>query len=199
MHLSQLFHKCLVLRPNAILCKYNDIYVIKKRWKSIKTFAKTILVVMFPAEIFQLIFRCCDIDTKLALRKVYPDFAYRNDKVISYIHLEPLTVYNPHYAGRVPLNIPFIDNPWDNDTWLPWVMGSDDNKWWELIWGRYRVLRSNCQKCGGAFEYSTFTCNQTDFADSRYLVSTRRSNLAPSHASNWLGSLCSSCLKSQPS
>jgi hypothetical protein len=146
---------------------------------------------MFPAEIFQSIFRCCDIDTRVALRRAHSGFAYRDGRVPVTIRLDPLTVYDPHHPGPVVLNIPFMsDNPWDTRTRRPWVMGSDDDRWWELIWGRYRVIRGYCHDCK-ADEYSTFTCNETDVVKPGYHMSTERTNAPPIAAKNWLGSVCS--------
>jgi len=147
---------------------------------------------ILPSELMQEIFRLCDIDARLLLRRAHGRLVdYKDGKVAPDIRLDPLTVYNKHYSGKVFLNRPFgPDNPWNTMTRNPWVMGTADNGWWELIWGRYRIIRGYCQHCGGD-EYSTFTCNKTDVARPGYLFSTARTNLPASCANNWLGALCS--------
>lgn len=147
---------------------------------------------LLPPELMQELFRACDIERRLLLRAAFRGLVdYKDGKVVADISLNPLTVYNNNYPGKVFLNAPFMsDNPWNTMTRKPWVMGTAGNRWWELIWGRYRVIRSYCQYCGGD-EYSTFTCNETDVVRPGYLFATARINLPASCANNWLGAVCS--------
>ena len=134
-------------------------------------------------EIAQRIYEFCDIDTKLVLSRA-TGVRYKNKKPCTSVSLKPITIYNPRFPHeRKLLNIPYNRNV-DRilHSFDPWVSG------WSLgltmLWGRYRVERGTCNRCGGDTS-STFTTAESDFVPG-YLVSRERSDDPPFYASNSL-------------
>lgn len=135
-------------------------------------------------DILEQIYNYSDVDTKVNLRKAFPEYNIRSCKLSKdkFIHIEPWKQLNENREYKIEkcsYDIEYIES-------------------YTAYWQSYRCIKRLCHKCCGT-SYSTYTCNESDINIPGWLTLHARQPRNPFHANNWLGRLrdvtCEYCEK----
>ena len=135
-------------------------------------------------DILEHIFTFSDIDTKVQLRKAYPEYNIRSCKLSKdkFINIEPWKQVNNnclYSVEKCSYRIEHIET-------------------YTAYWESYRCIKRLCSKCCGT-SYSMYTCNESDIIIPGWLTFHARQPKIPFYANNWLGRLrdvtCEYCEK----
>jgi hypothetical protein len=128
-------------------------------------------------DILEQIFKYSDVDTKVNLRKAYPEYKFINSKLSPdrLVDVKPWNQTCEKYYGMYGIETMYIYHEW----------------WYIAYWGPYRCIKNICDLCMGT-SYITFTANKIDIPGiSSYVVEV------PWQANNWLGKVsdnhCAKC------
>lgn len=134
-------------------------------------------------DILEQIYNFSDIDTKVQLRKAYPEYNIRSCKLSKdkFINVQPWK-----FGDKCLYSIEKCS------------YSSEHIEKYTAYWESFRCIKRLCLKCCGT-SYSTYTCNESDINIPGWLTLHTRQPKNPFHANNWLGRLrdgtCEYCEK----
>lgn len=125
------------------------------------------------------IFNYSDIDTKVSLRKAYPEYKFPSKKLSrdNFIDVRPWDQSCEKQYGMYGIETMYVYHEW----------------WYIAYWGPYRCIKNICDLCMGT-SYITFTANESDIIVPG--MPNHRIDV-PWYANNWLGKVsdtyCNTC------